>query len=510
MASHLPSTIPSLSESSPLLPPPRPPSPPSIFKPTLTTLNAFALLISIIIGSGIFASPAAIDTNVPSPALALSVWLLGGLLAWTGAATMASLGTTFPSAGGIQPILRHAYGDAVGFAAAWAFTTIVMPATAAILALVFAESVAQALGGAPLWAEKLAAIGVVLLVAGANAVSTSLSNRLSTFFLAAKALTITLLVLAGLGVVFAHIVHPGRGGIGGDDWYRRNWFAKRPSITPGGTIDWAKIGWWEGLGRYSAGVYGALWAYAGWDKANYVAGELRDPARQLPLALNTALPAVAACYVAVNAAYYVLLPWAEVGMTDAIAVNAIKSLLGPIPALITACLIVIVILGSLSGNLFVAGRITVAAAGRNWFPQALGRIGSIFGTQPSDPAVTPAHDAPINALLLTTLLSSGYILLGTFRTLVTLDGLTEYAFFFLTVLADLVLRVREPRLQRPYRVPVVVPLVFCIVSGAVVVRGALFAPVQAAVVVVVLAVGGVVYVVRGVRGALESERALVS
>jgi len=472
------------------------------FSRQLNAFSGFALLISVIIGSGIFASPAQVDTNVPSPGAALLIWLVGGVLAWTGATTLAELGTAFPGEGGIQQYLRHTYGDLVGFLAAWAWITAVMPATLSILSIVFVESIYSAInpassGTAQGIGYKFLSILVLVVMILANSISTKTSTRLGNIFVVIKLLSVALLVIAGVVVAIIYAADPKKD-VGGGDWHRKGWFDPRPSVTPGGTIDWTKISSWEALGHYSAAIYAGLWAYAGWDKANYVAGELQSPARQLPLAINFALPTVILSYVLVNAAYYILLPWNAVALTDAIAVTAIKNLLGTGGGILFAILICLVIMGALSGNIFVVGRLTVAAANKKYIPAFLGAIGQ-FGFQRSqerpveEEEAEPEWDAPFNALLLSTLITSLYILLGNFRALLTFDGMAEYTFFFLTVVGDVILRFREPGLERPYKPPIVVPLLFCIVSGFVVVRGAVFAPVQFGILAAELALGVVWY-----------------
>lgn len=141
----------------------------------------------------------------------------------------------------------------------------------------------------------------------------------------------------------------------------------------------------------------------------------------------------------------------------------------------------------------------VAAANMNWLPQVfsvVGRIGFRSSTIPNsgDDDETPdsrssKSDAPVNAIILSTILSALYILLGNFRALLTFNGLGEYSFFFLTVLGAIILRFREPNLERPYKPFAVIPVIFAVVSGFVVIRGAVFAPVPAIVLVVVWIVG---------------------
>lgn len=167
-------------------------------------------------------------------------------------------------------------------------------------------------------------------------------------------------------------------------------------------------------------------------------------------------------------------------------------------------MICLVVAGSLLGNSFVAGRMAVAAANMNWFPRlfsVVGRVGvgstQSNGDESSDDNTKPVQsDAPINAIILSTILSSLYILLGSFRALLTFNGLGEYTFFFLTVVGAVVLRYREPGLERPYKPFVLVPVTFALVSGFVVVRGAIFAPGQAVVLFGLWDLGLVFYLAR--------------
>ncbi|KAK3329978.1 amino acid/polyamine transporter I [Apodospora peruviana] len=473
------------------------------FSRNLGALEAFAIVISIVIGSGVFTSPGSIDTNVPSPGAALIVWLIGGVLAWTGAATLAELGTAIPGQGGVQPFLKYIYGDIFGFLSAWTWVVAVMPATLAILSIVFIESIYSAMGvtdqGASI-GHKLLSILVLVIISVANSISTKASTRLNNFFVVAKFFAIAALVVAGVVVVILQVSDPARN-VGGRDWFEKSWFAFRDSINPDGSLThWKELSEWELFGHLSAALYAALWAYSGWDKAIYISAELSAPSRQLPLAINTALPTIILCFLTANAAYYVLLPWSVVSTTDSVAVTAITRLLGSAFGIVAAVVICLVVAGSLLGNSFVAGRMTVAAAHMNWLPpflSILGRVGAVRPTTEDNETeqhlAEPKSDAPINALILSTILSALYILLGSFRALLTFNGLGEYSFFFLTVVGAIVLRYREPTLIRPYRPLILIPVIFSLVSGFVVIRGAAFAPVQALVLAAVWALGLVFY-----------------
>ncbi|KAF4430538.1 hypothetical protein F53441_13942 [Fusarium austroafricanum] len=477
------------------------------FTRNLGAVEAFGIVVSIVIGSGVFTSPGSIDTNVPSPGIALAIWLIGGILAWTGATTFAELGTAIPGEGKTKitvPYLQHIYGDIWGFLAAWTWVVAVMPATLAILSIVFVEvaySAAGVINEDNRLEHKLLAVLVLIIVSVANSISTKASTRLNGFFVVLKFFSILVVVMAALAVVGVHTTHPDKE-VGGGDWFKKSWFEYRDTYNPNGPdTDWSKLSQWELLGHYSAALYAALWAYSGWDKqAIYVTAELSQPAKQLPLAINTSIPTAIICFLAANAGYYVLLPWNVVSTTDSVAVTAMTRLLGRGFGIFTALLICLVVAGSLLGNSFVASRMCVAAARKSWIPSLFTIVGRV-GVKPdaeetSEEPPEEAGDAPINAVILSVILATLYILFGSFRALLTLNGLGEYSFFFLAVLGAIILRYREPDLERPYKTFSINPIMFVLVSGFVVIRGAIFAPIQAIVIIVVWILGVVFYKAR--------------
>lgn len=241
------------------------------FTRNLGAAEAFGIVVSIVIGSGVFTSPGSIDTNVPSPGIALAIWLIGGILAWTGATTFAELGTAIPGEGGVQPYLQHIYGDIWGFLAAWTWIVAVMPATLAILSIVFVESAYSAAGVINedgRIEHKLLSILVLVVMSVANSISTKASTRLNGFFVVLKFLSILVVVVAALAVVGVHATHPNKE-VGGGDWYKKSWFKYRDTYNPNGPdTDWSKLSQWEIFGHYSAALYAALWAYSGWDKVS--------------------------------------------------------------------------------------------------------------------------------------------------------------------------------------------------------------------------------------------------
>ena len=176
------------------------------------------------------------------------------------------------SSGGVQPYLKYIFGDIFGFLAAWTWIVAVMPATLAILSIVFIESIFSAAGvtdQAGKIEHKLLSVLVLAVINGVNSISTKVSTRLNSFFVGTKFVSIAGVVIAGLVVVLIQISNPNKDDIGGRDWFTKNWFEFRDSVNPDGSeTHWGKLNEWEIFGHLSAALYGALWAYSGWDKVN--------------------------------------------------------------------------------------------------------------------------------------------------------------------------------------------------------------------------------------------------
>lgn len=144
-----------------------------------------------------------------------------------------------------------------------------MPATLAILSIVFVESIFSAAGVTDRAASvehKLLSVLILVVMNVANSISTKASTRLNGFFVLMKFVSIAGVVVAGLVVIAFQVADPDRQ-IGGGDWFTKSWFGSRPTVAPDGTrVDWSHISDWELLGHFSAALYGSLWGYSGWDK----------------------------------------------------------------------------------------------------------------------------------------------------------------------------------------------------------------------------------------------------
>ncbi|KAF1834405.1 amino acid transporter [Decorospora gaudefroyi] len=462
----------------------------------LTTRHAFAVLVTLQIGSGIFASPAQVDSNVPSPGAALLVWALGGLLSWAGAASFAELGAALPLNGGMQEYLRHVYGDTAAFIMAWVYILGVKPSSMAIQSIVIAESIGSVTPNysavrASGQLKLIAALAFVLMVL-LNSINTRFTMRLSESFTVFKLSTVGLIVLGGLLAVTAHLLNPHSSLSGSSDWYSRNWFQTRPTVSDGRTIDWTAMGAWDRYGHYCAAIYGALWAYDGWDNANVVASEIRDPGRALPKAIKAAMMVVLSSFELVNIAYYILVPWERLSSNNAVAVVAATSILGQPAGILITFLVVVSCAGSITSNVFSVGRLTMAASQRHYLPALFTQQGLPGGRAAEDSSASSGYDAPIYANALTLAVTLVYILTGSFRALLTFVGMAEWVFYVSTVVGLLVLRRREPQLERSYRPTIVLPITFIVVGSLVIIRSAIFAPVQSGVLAGLLFAGALI------------------
>ena len=218
---------------------------------SLTYLNGLSLVVCLIIGSGIFSSPSQVNTNAGSPGASLLVWLIAGLLAWTGAASYAELGGAIPLNGGAQVYLSKIFGEWAGFLFTWDAVCVLKPGSSAIIAIIFGEYIVRAVVGADAenvsaWLNKGVAIAGLVVVTLVNCLSTKASVRAANMLMFLK--FIALLGVTVTGIVVA---------ITGFTW------DKKPNE------DWKEVGWFDGtstsVSRWAVALYAGLWAFDGWD-----------------------------------------------------------------------------------------------------------------------------------------------------------------------------------------------------------------------------------------------------
>ncbi|CAO2648387.1 Nn.00g076540.m01.CDS01 [Neocucurbitaria sp. VM-36] len=468
---------------------------------SLTYLNGLSLVIGLIIGSGIFSSPSQVNKNAGSPGASLLVWVVAGILAWTGAASYAELGGAIPLNGGAQVYLSKIFGEWAGFLFTWCAVVVLKPGSAAIIAIIFGEYLVRAIIGAEAvdastWLNKGVALVGLVLVTLLNCVSTKLGTRSADVFMFLKFFALLGVTVIGIIVAVTGLSYKGHAN---EDWKDRGWF----DDTNTNVSNWA------------VALYAGLWAFDGWDNVNYVTAEFKNPTRDLPRVIHTSLPLVILCYLLANVSYFLVLPTSVIESSNTVAVAFGSQVFGPIGSLILALFVSGSCFGALNATTFTSGRLVYAAGKEGYLPSLFGNIGlgkshrairlHSLNANPGKSKIPRKlvdwfadADAgffftPISAMVLNALLTAVYVVIGSFDTLVTFYGVAGYAFYFQTVLGLIILRVREPDLERPYKTWITTPIIFCCVSLFLLSRAVFAEPLQTLLVVAFMVVGLIIW-----------------
>jgi APA family basic amino acid/polyamine antiporter len=449
----------------------------------LGLIAAISVNVANIIGTGVFLKARVITCNVGSPGKALMVWVFAGLLSLAGALTYAELLAMMPRAAGEYGIVRDAYGRPLGFIYGWTQFLIARAASAAALAVGFAIFLNDLLGGV------LRQVYFEYTLPGGHMIS---FGRLQVVALTAIAVT-TLIncaavrvsggvasVLTGLKIVLLIGV-----GIGAFLYSDGNW-GNLGMTNTGGACEDVPITT-GGVAGLAAAMLGALWAYDGWNNLTFLAGEVKNPGRNLPLALIGGGFLVMALYLFVNVSYYhVLTPTqiADVSASSSVAAEVVRRLLGSAAVTLMAAAMMTSSFGALHASILATSRV----------PYALAKDGLIVKSLAQ---VSPRTHVPIKAL----------IVLGVWACVVALSGsydtLTDYAIFALTLFYALVassvfiFRRRLPDAERTYRVwgyPFV-PIIFLLVSAWLIIQTIYNTPRQSLIGLALMSLGLPVYLI---------------
>ena len=404
--------------------------------------GAVSVVAGTMIGTAIFVVPSMMLAHVGTPAKVVLVWAFAGVLSLFGALGYAELGGALPEAGGEYVYLREAYGSGLGFLYGWTQFVVAKAASIAAIATGFLLYLAYFFPGlAPvIWQTTLAAGGynltvkltglqvgstlMILLLSGLNVLGVRRSGAVQTVFTAAK--------LAVLGVLIAFGLAFGHGSF-------QHFRSTAPGAGGGTTL----------ASGFLLATVSALWAYDGWNNLSMVAGEVRRPQRNLPLALIIGSLLVLGVYLLANLAYFYTLTPDQAVATNTIAATAARHFWGGAGGTFVAVGVLISTFATLNGSILSGSRIPYALARDRLFPQGLARVHPRFRT----PALAITAQAALAGI---------FALTGAYETLYTKAIYSEWIFYALVTAGIFVLRRRRPDLPRPYRTwgyPVV-PLVF--------------------------------------------------
>jgi len=395
-------------------------------KPTLRVIDTVALIVGLVIGAGIFETPSLVAANIGNADTALLTWLLGGVISLVGALCYAELATTYPHPGGNYYYFQRAFGPGVAFLFAWARMAVIQTGSIALLAFVFGDYASQ------LWllgeySSSLYAAGAIALLTGLSILGVQVGKWTQNWLAAAQVLGLLLLVLVG----FAFTSSPA------------------PTVSAEPTTP----------GNFGLAMVFVLLTYGGWNEAAYISAELHAVERNLSRSLVWSIGIITGLYLLINLAFIRGLGLAGMADSQAVAADLMRAAVGEPGAVFISLLVTVATLSSINGTIFTGARTNYA----------LGQDFSLFRFlgQWRERANTPT-----NALLVQGAIALGLVLLGTltrqgFETMVDYTAPVFWFFFLLTGVSLFVLRVREPAVARPFRVPFypLTPLLFCLISA---------------------------------------------
>ena len=432
----------------------------------LNLTGATAIVVGTVIGTGVFLKARVMTCNVESASTVLIVWVACGLLTLAGTLTYAELSAMMPHAGGEYVFIRDAYGPRMGYIYGWTQFAIAYAASGAAKGAAFAVFLNVLLHGGletnyftvhllghafPVGHMQMVALTLVTVITILNCLAVSVSGAITSFLTILK---VALVLAVGIGIFM----------LADGNWMH---FAMS---NGGGLCEGVAPGARGGLGGFGAAMLGALWAYDGWSNLTIMAGEVKNPKRNLPLALIGGMILIMFLYALINAAYfYVLSPTEIAGIpaSSSVASLAVEHVLGPLAASVMAVGLLISTLGSCYNTVLTAARI----------PYAMAEDGLLFRRLAN---VSRRTHVPVNAIIVQWVWICILTLSGSFDTLTDYAMFAAYIFYGLATASVFIFRRKMPDAERSYRTwgyPVV-PVLFLIVTAFLLANTIWTAPLQ--------------------------------
>jgi basic amino acid/polyamine antiporter, APA family len=376
----------------------------------LGTWDVGLITFSTIVGSAIFIAASIVPRAAPDPILVLLLWIIGGLVTLAGVFTYAELGTMFPEAGGAYQFLKEAYGPLWGFLFGWTSFLVIQTGSIAYLAVAAAEGAGELWPALGVIGGKFGGALLIAVVTLVNYFGLQAGAGLQNAIAAVKILAMVALIVFGL--------------------------AATPQAATAGPTALATGG--ISIGALGVAMIGVLWCFDGWYQAAFCAGEIRDPARNLPRGMIIGALATAVLFLLINVVYLRALPPQELGEASRIGEAAAHSLFGAGPARLMAVAVLISIVGCLATCILTAARIYLPMAQDGLFFHALAKI-------------HPVHLTPGACLIAQAVWSILLVYTGSYEQLGTYVIFAVFVFHAATGAAIFVLRRKRPEAARPYR-----------------------------------------------------------
>ena len=411
----------------------------------LGLFDSTMMVVGIVIGSGIFMTTGLMADALPSASLILIVWLLGGLQMLAGALTYAELGAAMPKAGGQYVYLREAYGSLQAFLFGWVAFIAYLTGTNAAIAVAVAEhlgsfypsisthNIVIGFDYFSISGGQIFAISLILILSFINYLGILFGKWIQNVFTILKIGSILFFALAGLFISTGNHID----------------FSINPTSMSIGSI----------LTGMGIALVAVTWTVGGWEYVTFAAGEIKNPKKNLPLALIIGTVVIFVLYIIINIAYLKVLPMDSLIGELKVGEATAKSLYGPGIAGAFVVVVIISMFGSLNGNILVGPRISYAMA-----------KDKLFFSKAAD--VHPKFHTPGNAIMIQGLWASVLALSGTFEEIITLVVFVNFMMWIAASSTVFVLRKKQPELERPYKVwgyPYV-PAFFIIFSSAIMIN----------------------------------------
>ena len=413
---------------------------------------ALSTVVGMVIGGGVFFKPQAVyEITGGGPGLGMIAWVLAGIMTITAGLTAAEVSAAIPKTGGMMVYIEEIYGKKLGFLTGWMQSVLFFPATIAAISVMFGQQAAILLGNESLVIPMT--VGVILLIGVLNTFGSKTSGAIQTVSTVCKLIPLVLIIVFGFikGGGNNPIVQP----------------LVAEGISPTGVI-----------GQLLVAI---LFAYDGWINVGAIAGEMKNPGKDLPKAIVGGLSLVMGVYVVINLAYLWVLPASELAKYASPASAVAEVLFGSIGGKIINVGILVSVFGCINGYLLTGPRITYTLGKQKTLPVIFGKLNK--------------NDVPANATLLMAVLSALYALSGQFNLLSDLAMFAVWSFYVLTFIGVMKLRKTHPNLNRPYKVPLypIIPLIAIFSGLFVVLNQLLFAGAKSTM----MSLGGVVITLIG-------------
>ncbi|XP_065781818.1 B(0,+)-type amino acid transporter 1 [Muntiacus reevesi] len=392
----------------------------------LGLFSGTCFIVGTIIGSGIFISPKSVLSNMEAVGPCLIIWTMCGVLAALGALCFAELGTMITKSGGEYPYLMEAFGPIPAYLFSWSSLFVIKPSSFAIICLSFSEYVCAPFYpgcNPPQVVVKFLAAAVILLISTVNALSVRLGSYVQNVFTATKMVIVVIIIISGLVLL-----------------------AQGNTKNFENSFEGASLS----MGSISLALYNGLWAYDGWNQLNYITEELRNPSRNLPLAIVIGISLVTGCYILMNVSYFTVMTATELLHSQAVAVTFGDRVLYP-ASWIVPLFVAFSTIGAANGSCFTAGRLVFVAGREGHMLKVLSYI-------------SVKHLTPAPAIIFHSMIAIIYIIPGDINSLVNYFSFAAWLFYGLTITGLIVMRFTRKELKRPIKVPIFIPILVTLLS----------------------------------------------